>query len=165
MDAAGRPGSSDRGERGRVDLDLRRTGRVGAAADRRPARAGSPDDHCRPADRSRAGHDLHARRAAQPDRRSPGPRARVGLARRGTPPKPNRQAAQIECGGPLDLSSSAVKWRLCRMGQQGTPILEKDGEIFEFEGSMNGATVTLDSSDTQNLSGKYIQHRYLLYQI
>lgn len=48
------------------------------------------------------------------------------------------------------------------MGQQDVPVIEKDGEIFEYEGEMCAATVALDSTDTQNLSGKYIQQPILI---
>lgn len=67
-----------------------------------------------------------------------------------------------EDGTPLDLSSSTVKWRLSRMGEQDHPVLEKDGEIFEYQGEMCGATVALESTDTMNLSGKYIQQPILI---
>lgn len=67
-----------------------------------------------------------------------------------------------EDGTPLDLSSSSVRWRLCRMGQQGVPVLEKEGEIFEYQGEMCGATVALTSEDTQGLSGKYLQQPILI---
>lgn len=67
-----------------------------------------------------------------------------------------------EDGTPVDLSSSQVKWRLSKMGQQNIPILEKDGEIFEYEGVMCAATVVLSSPNTQNLSGKYLQQPILI---
>lgn len=61
-------------------------------------------------------------------------------------------------GTPLDLESSTAKWRLCRLGQPNVTILDLDAEIFDN----NGVVVQLQSSDTQNLSGKFIQQPVLI---
>lgn len=61
-------------------------------------------------------------------------------------------------GNPLDLESSTMKWRLCRLGQPDITLLEIEGEIF----SGNGAVVEIQSQDTQNLYGKFIHQPVLI---
>jgi hypothetical protein len=54
---------------------------------------------------------------------------------------------------PLNISNGSASWALCPYGQFDYPVIRKTGTIT----STNVFTVTLSSSDTMNLSGKYIQ--------
>ena len=61
-------------------------------------------------------------------------------------------------GTPIDLESSTVKWRLCRLGQPEITLLELNAELF----GTNGAVVEIQSSDTENLYGKFIHQPVLI---
>jgi hypothetical protein len=53
----------------------------------------------------------------------------------------------------LDLSGATIKWVISPFGQTNYTILQKTGVIT----GTGTFTVTLNSSDTASLSGKYIQ--------
>lgn len=61
-------------------------------------------------------------------------------------------------GTPLDLSSSTARWRLCYVGQPDVAVLDLPGEIF----GGNNFVVKLSISNTENLSGKFIQQPVLV---
>ena len=61
-------------------------------------------------------------------------------------------------GTPFNLESSTARWRLCRVGQPDVAVLDLPGEIF----GGNNFVVKLSSSDTANLSGKFIQQPVLV---
>lgn len=55
---------------------------------------------------------------------------------------------------PLDISSATTKLYICPYGQPDYAVLEKNGVLSMTTGKF---TVTLSSTDTATLSGKFIQ--------
>lgn len=55
-------------------------------------------------------------------------------------------------GSPVDLSSATVAWNMSYYGQPDTNILTKVGVVQVVT---NEVIVTLDATDTENLSGKF----------
>jgi len=53
----------------------------------------------------------------------------------------------------LSIAGGSATWKLCPYGEFGINTITKTGSIIDA----NSFTVTLDSSDTISLSGKYIQ--------
>lgn len=62
---------------------------------------------------------------------------------------------------PIDLGvMQSITWHLAYLGDKDTPVLIKDGEVFDF----NHFRVSLNSDDTINLNGKFI-HQPILTDI
>ena len=58
----------------------------------------------------------------------------------------------------VNLTNCSLGWRMSYFGQSGSTILSKSGS---FSGSpTNRFTVTLGLSDTQSLSGKFVQQPF-----
>ncbi len=54
---------------------------------------------------------------------------------------------------PADLGGATIKWMLCPYGQTNYNVLQKDGTLT----GLSTFDVELVSTDTVNLSGKYLQ--------
>lgn len=59
---------------------------------------------------------------------------------------------QEDCVTPLDITGAIIRWALFPFGQPEISSLVKDGVIV----STNRFTVSLVSTDTENLSGMYL---------
>ncbi len=63
-------------------------------------------------------------------------------------------------GSPLDLSSGTVLWTLCPYGQPDYPVLSITGVVDNI--ITNKFTVNLETDDTKDLYGKFIQQPVVL---
>lgn len=55
-------------------------------------------------------------------------------------------------GAPIDISAGVVSWTMSPLSQPQNPVLTKSGVITDT----NTFTVTIDSTDTLTLKGKFI---------
>ena len=58
-----------------------------------------------------------------------------------------------ENGDPIDISSATPTWLLCYYGQPDYAVVAKSGSIT----GTNTFEVIIDTADTENLSGKFLQ--------